>query len=155
MQKLKYKLNFSSYAPPITEEQLQKYESLIDTAPVRVQEYMRDLVAMLRLFWETEESKLPPVSNKTGVFYTPLEEAEISRIWDAVPYRDECDLIGKVFDTLPDGFVQKRDPEDPTALKNEITDQAAFDLKCAANHLLWYAYELTADREPITQDKVQ
>lgn len=125
------KLIGGSFAPPLDESKLAAYEALAATADRRVKEQMSQLIAMLRVFWETGESKAEPQRSPIGVLVTPLEDDEIDRIWDHVPYPDECDGIGRVFDTLPDGAIRN-----------------------AAFHLLWYARELAADREPVTNDKL-
>jgi hypothetical protein len=93
---------------------------------------MTKLIAMVRKFRETPESQLNGKPHPVIGTIIPLEDAEVQRIWDVVPYREECDAIGMVFERIPTG-----------------------DVRNAAFHLLWYAYELTADREPITADKLQ
>lgn len=120
-----------SFAPPIDSQKLDQYEALAQDADRRVKEYMLDLVKMLRVFWETGESEESPQKATLGHMITPLEDQEIERIWDVVPWPEECDVIGTVFDQLPNG-----------------------ELRNAAYHLLWYARELAADREPTTSDKV-
>jgi len=122
-----------SFAPPLDDAKLSAYEelgkSIVDP---QAAEYFSRLVAMLRAFWETGESKLPGTKHPSGMgIMVPLEEAEIKRIWDHVPWAEECDLIGRCFDKFESG-----------------------PLRNAAYHLLWYARELTLDREPITADKV-
>lgn len=59
-----------------------------------------------------------------------LPEAEVKRIWDYVPWDHECEALKPLFETLPTG-----------------------PLRNAAFHLLWYAVELTQDREPATTDR--
>ena len=120
-----------SFAPPLDDAKLAGYEALAESADRRVKEHMLDLAKMLRAFWETGESSEQPVRNQIGVLITPLEDQEIERIWDHVPWPEECDTIGKVFGQLPNG-----------------------ELRNAAFHLLWYARELAADREPVTNDKL-
>ena len=120
-----------SFAPPIDEAKLAAYESLIPSDDRQVADYMASLIAMVRKFQETPESTIPGSPHPVVGIIVPLEESEVQRIWDVVPYREECDAIGLVFERLPTG-----------------------DVRNAAFHLLWYAYELTADREPITKDKI-
>lgn len=119
-----------SFAPPITDELLAEYCSLCEQCKDRkAQGYMRQLVVMLNKFNETPRSTIEGTPHPVGVgVIVPLEPDEIERIWDEVPWPEECDLMGKAFDVLK-GDVRK-----------------------AAYHLLWYARELTADREPITND---
>lgn len=120
-----------SFAPPLTADKLDDYAALAETADRRVKEYMLELVNMLRVFWQTGESTAESETTPLGHPITPLEEAEIERIWDVVPWPEECDVMGQIFDALPNG-----------------------ELRNAAYHLLWYARELAADREPTTSDKV-
>ncbi len=90
---------------------------------------------MLEVFWQTPESKQPGDPHPCGRgTIIPLEDAEIQRIWDVVPWAEELDLYGRLFDRI-----------DPVATR---------DLRKAAFHLLWYGRELCADREPITSDKL-
>jgi hypothetical protein len=124
-----------SFAPPLDAAGLARYRELAEAASGQVKDYMIELCDMLALFWQTGESRnggTPHPSGRGTII--PLEDDEIKRIWDAVPWPNECDLIGQVFDGIP-------------------ADTQA-DLRNAAFHLLWYARELAADREPITNDKL-
>lgn len=121
-----------SFAPRIDEEKLEQYRQLAgNVQDQRCSDYMLKLVEMLDLFYETPDSTLPGTKHPIAGMVVPLEDAETTRIWDKVPYSDECDLIGKAFDILPPG-----------------------EQRNAAYHLLWYARELTLDREPMTQERV-
>jgi len=122
-----------SFAPPLTPEKLEDYKVLAEECQDRkVDGYMADLIKMVELFRETPESKNGGSAHPSGRgAIVPLEDSEIERIWDAVPWPEECDVMGKAFDVLPPG-----------------------DLRNAAYHLLWYARELASDREPITTDKL-
>lgn len=72
-------------------------------------------------------------ANGVGVV-VPLEEEEIKRIWDHVPWKEELDMYSAVFEEIPPGTNR--------------------DLRNAAFHLLWYGRELELDREPMTTDKL-
>ena len=121
-----------SFAPQITDDKLEEYRQLAGNVhDQRCSEYMIQLVEMLDMFNETPESSLPGTKHPLAGMVVPLEDAEIKRIWDKVPYMEECDLIGKAFDILPPG-----------------------EQRHAAYHLLLYARELTLDREPMTQERV-
>jgi hypothetical protein len=120
-----------SFAPPLSDAKLAEYEALIPSDNRRVAEYMTQLVAMLRKFRETPDSTLAGAPHPVRGVVVPLEETEIERIWDVVPYEQECDVIGQAFEALPTG-----------------------DVRNAAFHLLWFAYELAKDREPVTADKL-
>lgn len=120
-----------NFAPPLDDAKLDIYEQLANGASRRVKEHMIELIKMLRKFRETGESQAVAQPGPLGLPITPLEEAEVERIWDVVPWPEECDVIGGVFESLPVG-----------------------DLRNAAFHLLWFARELAADREPMTNDKL-
>lgn len=127
-----------SFAPPLPDAKLAEYEQLAASAPPQVTDYMRQLIAMMRKFRETPESTRPgtphPVSG-LGLMIVPLEAKEVERIWDHVPWPQECDVMGSVFEAI-DNATHK-------------------PLRDAAFHLLWFARELCADREPITNDKIK
>ena len=121
-----------SFAPPITGEQLDQYEVLAKACEDRkCSGFMLDLAKMVRAFRETGDSQQPGKPHPAGRgVIVPLEDAEIERIWDLVPWPEECDLMGQAFDTLTG------------------------ETRNAAYYLLWFARELTLDREPITSDKI-
>lgn len=124
-----------SFAPPITAENLDAYRLLADKEGGEVGSEMVKLCEMVEVFYQTPESKLAGTTHDSGRgTAVPLEDAEIKRIWDYVPWPRECDSLGVLFETIP--ADSKR------------------DLRNAAFHLLWYARELTLDREPITTDKL-
>jgi len=124
-----------SFAPPLDADTLADYKSLAATAPEQVGEYMRDLIQMLKVFRETPDSEQPGKPHPSGRgTIVPLEDAEIKRIWDVVPWKEELDVMGGVFDNI-DPLTQR-------------------ELRNAAFHLLWFGRELCADREPITTDKL-
>lgn len=124
-----------SFAPPLTAEKLAHYKSLAKNAGGQIGDYMAQLAKMLETFRETPDSQQPGTPHPSGRgTIVPLEDAEIERIWDVVPWAEELDVIGKVFDTIP------------------AATQA--ELRNAAFHLLWFGRELCADREPITNDKL-
>lgn len=121
-----------SFAPPLSDEQITSYEQLAKACDDRkCSGFMLDLVKMVRAFRETGDSKQPGKPHPAGRgVIVPLEDAEIERMWDLVPWPEECDLMGQAFDTLTG------------------------ETRNAAYHLLWFARELTLDREPITSDKI-
>jgi hypothetical protein len=135
-----------SFAPPVDEVKLASFETLATTAPERIALAMKRLLLMLRTFRQTPRSGLPGRPHPSGRgTIVPLEDPEIRRIWDLVPWinakqreefgnpgDDDCDQYGVLFDSLPLG-----------------------DLRNAAYHLLWFARELALDREPITNDTLK
>lgn len=123
------------FAPLLDVAGLDRYEQLSEACDnQQVKDYMRQLITMLRVFWETSESTETPVTHWSGAAMRSLEDAEIQRIWDVVPWESDLDAMSAVFDTISD-----------------VTDK---ELRNAAFHLVWYGRELTADREPLTSDKL-
>jgi hypothetical protein len=130
-----------SFAPELTSDKLDSFREISAdhrySHPQIWQEMLR-LIAMVDRFRETPDSKLPAFDHPIGVLgstgrvprVTPLEAAEIERISSDVPWSDECDRLAALFAGLQG------------------------DIKHAANHLLWFARELRAGREPITQNKL-
>lgn len=131
---MSYRLG-GSFAPPITAEKLDSYRLLADEEGGEIGSEMKKLCEMVEVFFQTPSSTLPGTPHPLGRgTIVPLEEAEIKRIWDYVPWPRECDSLGDLFLT--------------------ISHETKRELRNAANHLLWYARELAADREPITNDKL-
>ena len=120
-----------SFAPPINDSELDRYEELADGAESEVKGYMLEFIKMLRVFRETPESQEASQRSKVGALVTPLEPQEIDRIFDYVPWPSQIPGYAKVFEGLPSG-----------------------ELRNAAFHLLWFATELANDREPLTNDKL-
>ena len=147
----KYRIG-GSFAPPITAEKLSEYRALAKGADARIQDAMLPLCEMVEVFQQTPDSSEPGHPHPVGRgVIVPLEEQEIKRIWDHVPWPDECELLGRLFETLPDGYEERTIDG---ARQVVLVDPGARDLRNAAFHLLWYARELTQDREPITNDKI-
>ena len=119
-----------SFAQPLSIEKVAAYRELAKQAGVEIREAMESLCTMVEVFHETPKSKLQGFQHPSGTgTIVQLEDAEIQRIWDHVPWPRECDSMGVLFDSLTDKPVRD-----------------------AAYHLLWYARELAMDREPITTD---
>lgn len=121
-----------SFAPPLDITKLEEYKVLADTADPQIKEAMTTLIVMLEKFWETPESVEPGVPHPSGRgTIIPLEKAEVERMWDYVPWKEELDMMGGIFDKIDTGTLRN-----------------------AAFHLLWYGRELCLDREPITNDRL-
>lgn len=121
-----------SFAPTIDEQKLAEYRTIASAVEDRqAAQYMTDLCDMVELFKQTPDSTESGVPHPVIGVIVPLAQEEIDRIWDAVPWPQECDVIGEVFETLTD-----------PAQRN------------AAFHLLWYARELSVDREPLTKERI-
>lgn len=126
-----------SFAPPIDEAKLARYRALADgVGDPMIGGYMHDLCNMVERFRETPASSLSGKPHPSGRgTIVPLESDEVRRIDDVVPWSRECDVMGEAFDRL-----------------NPVRDK---ETRNAAFHLLWYARELTQDREPITTDRLE
>lgn len=120
-----------SFAPPITATKLAEYKGIAELADEKVREIMLKLIQMVEVFQQTPSSSLDGTPGPTGLgVQIPLEEAEIQRIFDVVPWDYECEAFQNLFESIP--------------IKSPVRNPAF--------HLLWYAKELTIDREPMTND---
>lgn len=130
------------FAPPITTDNLATYKALAATAPAPIADGMRELIEMVETFQQTPASSrrsqsVPLNAVKDGQQITsapctPLEDVEVERIWDLVPWDHELDAMGRLFE--------------------ELDNNSQRPLRDAAFHLLWYGRELVRDREPMTND---
>jgi hypothetical protein len=165
-----------SFAPALDSSKVSNYRSTINAyAPSHLKETLVGLCDMVDLFNLTPPSTNPPrphpiapkgtlvirglrerdaEGKETGKQLKPdvsispriidLEDAEIARIWDAVPWPHEVDALQAELDKW---FA------DETASK--VAPKSLTDLRNAAYHLVWYARELTLDREPLTAESVK
>jgi hypothetical protein len=123
-----------SFAPPLTAEKLREYRTAIErTAPEDLKASLLGLCAMVEEFGKTPASDQPAAPHPAGMGHLQkLDEAEIKRIWDLVPWSWEVDALRLRCASIP----------------------ADSPLRTPAYHLLWYAKELAEDREPCTCDKL-
>lgn len=152
-----------SFAPSIKADDIAKYRAAAQAhGDQEVSEAILELIEMVELFQQTPDSTLPgtPHPSGTGVV-TPLTDEEKKRIFDKVPWKRECDALAVLFNALPDGTVPDGTEEriapngKPYKVeKRRVVDEHAATIRKAAFHLLWYAYELTFDREPMTRERV-
>jgi hypothetical protein len=121
-----------SFAPPLTAEKLVRFRELAQQAGPQPAEAMEKLCQMVeahqRLAPATEGGK--PHSSGMGVII-PLKEETVAALDQHVPWREELQMYANWFEQIPVG-----------------------ELRDAAHHLLWYAWELYFDREPMTTDKL-
>lgn len=124
-----------SFAPPLDATKIAAYRELGTAAGGQIGEAVGKLCDMVALFQETPASTANGVPHPSGRgVMVPLEDEEIKRIWDAVPWDTENAMYAALFDTI-----------------NPTTDKP---LRDAAFHLLWFSVELEKDREPMTTDKL-
>jgi len=132
MSEVKQVIVGGSFAPKLTAGEVHAMSPLFSECDAEVKDVVGILSRCVLTFLETPESRLPGMPHPSGVAsVVPLEEDEKRRIFDVVPWSWECDTYGRVLDRLPLGNARN-----------------------AAYHLLWYARELTVDREPITVDRI-
>ncbi len=123
-----------SFAPPLTDELLDKYEDLADQKGGPIGEAMLSLAACCRKWWNLPDSEgLNQSAHPSGVgMIIPLDD-HIKKVLDEhIPWEHELTAMQNLFDELPN---------------NEVRN--------AAFHLLWHVKELNLDREPITNDLLQ
>jgi hypothetical protein len=126
-----------SFAPPLTDELLAKYSSMIDglAAQSPIRDAMAKLLACCKQWWGLPEStgKGEPHPSGRGSI-VDLDEAIKKTLWEAIPWKEELQMYGLLFERI-DAVKEK-------------------PLRDAAHHLLWHGFELEMDREPITMDKL-
>lgn len=133
------------FAPPLTDDLIARYAALADSLPDSrgdVRDAMRECLAAVRLWWELPESKGTPKDQSVEVKHrgkdtlvkiVSLAPDLVKQLWDAVPWPYELDAMQSLFDRI---------------------DPAERGLRDAAFHLLWFARELSNDREPLTADNL-
>ena len=117
-------------APQLTDETLDKYKAMIETAPLPIKESMTTLMKCVENWWNLPESKDTP---RNLVFdgkaaSQALDNDIKEKLWDDIPWEDELKMIQQRFDNI--------------SVENKALRDAAF-------HLLWYVLELNNDREPM------
>lgn len=154
------KIPVACFAPPLTDAMLESYHGIIADLPVGpVKTAMEYCLECVLAWWKIPESKEKPKekweTDKHRFEIVPLQKDHIALLDESTPWDFECQAMAMLFGTLPHG----KGPEIPatatTPAHSDIVDQKAYDLYTAAHTLLWYAMEITRDREPLSQDKLQ
>ena len=132
------------FAPVLTIEKLEKYESLISEVPpnTELRDALNKCLNCVKAWWALPESKrtdgrkiaLKHRGEDITVQIVPLEESFVKSLWDTTPWTRECEPLKNLFDTIS--------PLSQTELRN------------CAHDLLWHTIEIANDREPLTQDKL-
>lgn len=126
---------FGSFAPPLTDELLDRYEELAASAEPQVRDAMNELLACCRKWWDLPESGADGTAHPSGRgVVVPLDKPIAEALDSVIPYADELDVMRKRFEAI-----------DPNTQK---------ELRDAANHLMWHVDELSLGREPISTDKL-
>lgn len=134
------------FAPPLTDEKLAAYTSLIEStdATSQVGDALRQCLACVKAWYAL------PVSTRTDVIrfttihkgneltyaITPLEKEHVTALWDVTPWMTELNTYSNTHET-------------------GLFDALSGDLRNCAFDLLWHAKEITLDREPLTQDMLR
>lgn len=127
-----------TFAPPLSDEKLSEYKSLIDglsnSSPVKYA--MQQLHNCCAKWWDLPESSETETKNhSSGIgIIVPLETEIAKALWDHIPWAHEIEAIKILFE--------------------EISNDTHKPLRDAAFHLLWHVIELNLDREPLTVDKL-
>jgi hypothetical protein len=124
-----------SFAPPLTDEQLGKYESLgrelAENSPER--DAYEACLKCCKEWWFLPESDTPATPHPllgSDYPFNRLDQATSDALWDHIPWEHEIEAFKTLFANL----------------QGEVRD--------AAHHLLWHAAELCLNREPMTNDRV-
>ena len=124
-----------SFAPPLSDETLATYESMISQVDPATQErdVLNKVLTCVKQWWSLPESgpegSTPhPVGIGTIV---PLDSPIAEAIDPLLPWPNELKVWNDVLDSI-----------------------TATPLRNAAFHLLWHVVELNNGREPITTDKL-
>jgi len=145
------------FAVPLTDERLAKYRALIEAEPAgEVKDALVGLLACVTAWWalpvstRTDSTKIPvlvpsgklgpkgePIRGKGELTVTPLEESHVKSLWDVTPWMRELDTLSTPRD---DGLFDKLPKS---------------DLRHAAFDLLWHCKEITLDREPLDQSRLE
>lgn len=124
------------FAPPLDDVKLASYAVTVDGLPESpVKDALKKVLACCQEWWKQPDSvgDGKPHPSGRGVI-VDLDESIAKTLWESIPWREELDLYATLFETI-DNVTQK-------------------PLRDTAFHLLWHAYELEQDREPITTNKL-
>lgn len=136
--------NPACLAPALDDATLERYAAIVaDLETGELKSEMESVLACVRAWWEIPESKRRdvetirvwnPAAKAWGtVDLQPLEAKHVAELWEVTPWMRELESIGvNLIDALPQG-----------------------DTRNALTHLLWFAKEITLDREPATADKLK
>lgn len=155
MAKIQKVLFGGSFPHPIDKGKLVDYRNIAEATGGPVGEAMLALVQLVS-HYHTGSRK----PTQRGVMMM-LASDEAERLDEHIPWDHEIAAVQKLFDGLPSGVVEDgtkvvedRVGQTKTVKANRVTNQKAYDLRNAAFHLLWYAKELGAGREPMTKDRL-
>lgn len=129
------------FAPPLTDEKLERYRELVSKVPVgsELREGLDKCLTCVEAWYTIPESTrtdgrkvaLLHKGQDITVQVIPLEETQIQNLWKTTPWPRECEPLKSLFDAI-------------SATSNK-------ELRDCAHDLLWYTIEISLDREPCTQ----
>lgn len=97
-----------TFGLPITADKLARYKELASGAPEKVRYWMNQMIKMVEVFQQTPDSKLASTPHPVGMgFIQPLEDEEVRRIWDYVPWQEELELISATMNTIKQDKQQR------------------------------------------------
>lgn len=166
------RLPLASFAPPLTAEIIDDYETLAQGLTEPSQAEIRDILlrclACVKAWWDLPESTLS--GDKFDMSYQgfsapveikPMEKDHIQAIWDVTPFPGTAEYWQSVIEKLPTGVetngyqpIIGSDGVQRMIESTRIVDAEAKKLRDIAFHLIWHVRELALDREPTTQDKL-
>lgn len=126
-----------SFAPPLTDELISKYQSLIGALPQGnpIKDILMILLNCCVQWWKLPVSTGEGSQHPSGRgIIIPLDDKHAKALDQHIPWDFEVGVYAKQLDTIH--------PVEQTELRN------------AAFHLLWHVKELDIGREPITTDKL-
>ncbi len=101
-----------SFAPPLTDAKLAEYKRLAEAlSPSPIRDAMTRLLACCSQWWELPESAGTPTrphASGTGTIVM-LSPGNQATLFDHIPWREELDMFGTLFDTLPTGTRELKD----------------------------------------------
>lgn len=149
-----------SFAPPITDDLLDQYRELAKGPEyAEAKSYMVSLINMFDKFLDEEDSKQPKEPHPSGMGHIQkLEDKTIKKLFDHVPWPKECDAYQEAFEEILPVAQDAENSRRIQEYKEEggigLPDDFKPTLRYAAFHLLWFAKELSEDRQPLTNDQL-
>lgn len=144
-----------SFAPPLSDEKLASYATLIASMPPSAE---RDACALLMTccekWWNLPEpAGTAARAHPSGVgTIIALQDDHKAELDPHIPWGHELAAIQALFDQLPTGTTEQPPTHKP---RHVVTDALAHNIRNMAFHLLWHVRELDLDREPLTADKLR
>lgn len=139
------KIPVACFAPPLNDKTLTEYKKLFKNVEDKeLKDCLDTLHKCTEAWWKQAESQA--TGQKEWLFYTkdgkevrgieqPLQPEQVESLWDTTPWMRELVAMEPILD--------------------KINPQSEKELRNAAFHLLWFAKEITLDREPMTTERLQ